>query len=111
MEQQVERKTVFDLERLIKRCFEESEKSGDIKPASGWGDRNSKVLVNSDAVAKHISMTIIGELFELEIVRKIAPMFRQFRSLERDLSYVEERQAADTALLGLRIATPEPKTD
>jgi len=119
--QQPDRKTVFDLEQIIKRCFEESTKAGDIQvldehnteiatfEVPALEDRtNITLLVNIDNVAIHISRTIIGELYELEVVRKLAPFFRQFRSMERDLMYLEERQAADTAMLGLRITPPEP---
>lgn len=111
MEEQ--RKTVQDLEQLITRCFKELEESKDIKKEKIYDDPKvtdtRTVIVNEENVARHISMTIIGELQELEVVRKLAPWFRQMRSLERDMEYIEMRQAAATSLLGLRIEAPTSK--
>jgi hypothetical protein len=107
MESYTDRKTIQDLERIIERCLNESEQAGDIKTLPKLGDH--KVLVNRDEVIRHISKTIIGELFEFEIIRKLAPTFRQFRSLERDLFYIEERESAASEMNKLRVDFNAPK--
>lgn len=110
----VRKQTVFDLENLIIRCLDEAEKVGYIKKyetAAAPGVEVSehavgyqlKAIVNEIELCKHIAKTIIGELYEFEVIRQISPMFRQLRKLEGDFAYFDSRQSEETAMLGKRI--------
>jgi len=104
--------TVFELEDLVKRCFAELRRTDSLGTAkirrkgmtdSDYIEQTADTILNEDEVCKHIAKTVIGELYELEICRKIGPMFRMMDQLTRDFAYLDAAQAKETALLGLRI--------
>lgn len=76
-----DRKTVFELESIIARCFEEAKKVGYIKNLQ---NTEYDYVENQRELIHHISMTVIGELYEFEIIRRIAPIFRENRALSAD---------------------------
>jgi len=55
---------------------------------------------------KHIALTIVGELHELEVIRKIGPMFRMIESLKEDFRIFDERGQEDYRIRNLRIQLP-----
>jgi len=97
------RKTVYDLENIIERCFEECVKSEYIQKQITAERDEIAVIVNRDEVVKHISKTIIGELHELEVIRRISPIFREFRRLEKDFQHFDDLQKLEGDLQTLRI--------
>jgi hypothetical protein len=103
-------KTIYELKEIIERCFKECEEAGFIR-FIGFHHEGKEfpptfVLVNPGGVADHISKTIIGELMEFEVLRKLAPMFRTFRSIEANMKYLDDKQTFQSQLPGIRI---EPK--
>jgi len=100
------KQTIYQLEKLIERCLNESERAGDLAVANPTAKVKHRILINEDNVIRHISMTIIGELHELEIIRKMGPMFRQFRSVERDFFFLEDQQKGFEGLQALKIPDP-----
>jgi hypothetical protein len=66
------------------------------------------------ALSDHISKTIIGESFELELVRKMRPMIREHGALMRlvgyvakDFQFLEEDDHNAEALQNLRASDPK----
>lgn len=107
---QIDRPTFHELELVIERCFEEAEKVKYIEKRIIAGRPNEEpeekevlAIVNSMELIKHISKTIIGELYEFEISRKLGPFFRMLRSLESDCKYIEGKHAQEYSDLGRRI--------
>ena len=110
-----DRKTIFDLEPIIKRCLEESKKMGYIKDQvvidpGLFAQATIQYLANQDELVHHIALTIIGELYEFEIIRRISPLFRENRALSADfLAFGDafqlfyDKVIADAKLRGLRI--------
>lgn len=96
-------KTSLDLKEIITRCVKESEDAGHITNITELNGKVIKGLINEDAFCDHVAKTVIGELHELEIIRKLAPMFRMFRSIERDMEFIENRQVAEQNIANLRI--------
>ncbi len=103
------RKTVFDLQELIQRCFNEAKEAGLIKKAARefYDDAQLPIgqtlIINERDLVKHIALTIVGELHEFEVIRRIAPLFREVNRLQSDFRYFEEREAADQQMRSLRI--------
>jgi hypothetical protein len=101
-------KTQFDMKELIERCFRECEESGHIKvtkkdgPATALGSE-VRTIVNLIGICDHIYKTLMGELLEFEIIRKLGPTYRTFRSIERDLERIETRSAIEANIPSLRI--------
>ena len=102
--------TVYELQSLIERCLEEVERAGYIKSSSvletdvnGPGLTERKILVNQEEIVKHIANTIYGELYELEMIRRMAPIFREFYRLAEDFKMIDERDQKRVNLAGLRI--------
>jgi hypothetical protein len=99
--------TIYNLQELIDRCFEEARKAGYLKieilEHAGTGPQ---IVVDQYKLTHHIALTIIGELYELEIIRKIGPMFRMFRQIETDFQNLDHAQALDFRLRNLR-RTPQ----
>lgn len=85
---QKDHKTIFDLKEIIERCFEEGKKAGYIQnfTIEEFGGKKTEAMriVNQTDLVQYISMTIIGELYELELIRRIAPIFRENRALTKD---------------------------
>ncbi len=97
-------KTIYEMKAIINRCFEECKDAGHTISYDTVGPHGViTVLINQDAIADHISKTLIGELLELEILRKLSPLFRQFRSIEKDLQFLDEQAARESGFQSLRI--------
>lgn len=108
-------KTIYEMKDIIKRCFEECEKAGHIKKAKraqgSHGENRTvdvkfeeeTILVNPEEVASHISKTLIGELMEFEILRRMGPAFRSMRSVENDLEFLFRKQQQEISVGNLRI--------
>jgi len=108
-------KTIWEMKEIILRCFKECEEAGFIRVAKGNSlslvdqtvikdsEGNLKVLVNQDAVADHISKTLIGELQEFEILRQLSPMFRQFDRIKNDMKILDDVAARNSGFQELRI--------
>lgn len=90
--------TQHDLKKLIERCFEECERNGAIVEAN-----NTKILLRPMVVSEHITRTIIGELYELEILRKLGPLMRQQKAIESDMKMLEERSDEEWKLAQRRV--------
>jgi hypothetical protein len=119
---QQDRKTVFDLPEIIVRCFAEAKKLGYISDYLGATEElvvqgrqiPVPIIVNQNDLAHHISRTIIGELYELEIIRRIVPIFRENRALTHDFllfgdafELFYDKQIQEQKLSGLRIEPEE----
>ena len=89
-------KTVFEMKDIIERCLVECQEAGYIT-------KDGRIMVNTDAICDHISKTLIGELMEFEVLRKLAPMFRQLRSIEKDMGYLDDKAATASSYHSLRI--------
>lgn len=107
--------TIYELQALVHRCFEEAEKAGFIKAyqtAAPPGVEVSehavgytlKAITNKDELVKHISRTIVGELYELELIRRIAPIFREVKRLTSDFEFLDVKEQERINISGLRIA-------
>ena len=97
--------TIYDMEKIIKRCFEEAREAGYLKPILSSDDSLAErdVIVNEIELAKHISMTLIGELVEFELIRRISPIFRAVEGIRTQFSYLDGRQAMEADVQNLRI--------
>lgn len=86
--------TVFQLEKLIERCFDEAQKAGYIKIYLNAPIEvdNIPVIIDKPKLIKHISMTIIGELFEFEVVRKLGPFLKMLKELSKDCEFLENQE-------------------
>lgn len=91
-------KTVYQLEQIVKKALEECVQAGSIRKEVVEDNH-----FNMDAVANHISQTVIGELHELEIIRRLAPIFREIPRLVRDFEHVDTEQTADSRRGSLKI--------
>lgn len=96
-------KTIYELKELIERCFDECKKAGHIQEVVDRDGDIAVAIINSDAIADHISKTIIGELMEFEILRKLSPMFRTFRSIEDQMKILDDKAAFQAQLPALRV--------
>lgn len=105
-------KTVYELREIIQRCLKECEDAKYIQEVGYMSESSDgeikhsgpmKIIINSDQIADHISKTIIGELLEFEVLRKLSPMFRQLRSIEKNMEFLDDKHAKDSAMQSLRI--------
>ena len=96
--------TAYELQSLVERCFDEVERAGFIKKVPPGAEFQHMVVVNRQEVINHIANTIIGELYELEMIRRMAPMFREVSRLAHDFELLDEREQKRIDLSGLRIA-------
>lgn len=110
-----DRKTVYDLQSIIERCFEEAKKLGYVRTIDKESIPPVDVIHNQEELVKHIALTVIGELYEFEIIRRIGPLFRENRALSHDFLIFGEafdlffdKAVQDAKLHGLRI---EPQGD
>jgi hypothetical protein len=112
-----DRKTIFNLDEIIARCIKEAKTMGYIDDKAtcivGEGIEEKApvppLLVNEHDFIKHLSRTIIGELYEFEIIRRITPIFRENRALTHDFLLFGEafelfydKQIQDLQLHGMR---------
>lgn len=100
-------KTQFDLEEIVKRCFAECVDAKCIE-IEGQTDKHAmgstaKIIINEDQVASHISKTIIGELLEFEIIRRMTAVSREAPRIDRDLEYITSMERIHNEKLGIRI--------
>lgn len=93
--------TSYELQSLIERCFAECKEANFIAANL---ETKQTILLNEGEVINHIANTIIGELHELEMIRRIAPMFREVRRLEGDFNMLDDKEQQRINLAGLRIA-------
>ena len=111
---ELNKKMQFDIPSIIARCFDECKEAGYIESvvavkAGVHSDVDS--IVNPTAIAEHISKTLIGELLEFEIMRRLAPIYREDERIKRDLQLIEAEHVRHANLAGLRIdpgVMPEP---
>lgn len=104
--------TTYELQDLIRRCLDELEQAQAIEkrpiPEKGQGlipiMKESLVIQDREQIIQHIANTIIGELYELEMIRKMAPIFREVRRLTDDFNMLDDRETKRVNLAGLRIA-------
>jgi hypothetical protein len=107
--------TVHNLNNLIERAIMEAS---DFHKKNKY-DITSKVLATQSRVlANHISKTIIGELFELELVRKMQPLLRDQGAWMRlvgyvaqDFKFLEDDEKNYTELINLRSPAPKEGED
>jgi len=102
------RLTIYNLEGIVERCLAEAEEAGYLKRIAfhrTTGEETSVVpgIVNRLELVKHISKTIIGELHEFEVIRRISPVFREFKRLAEDFAFFDEQQAEYQRLLATRV--------
>lgn len=103
-EQKIVRYTQYELRDLVRRCFEECKKNKAITLVSpGLLGKEVEALTDKNAVIEHIAKTIIGELFELEILRKLGPTIRQQKSIEADMEFLEKRADEEWRRQNLRV--------
>ena len=109
--------TTYELQDLVRRCLDELEQAQAIKKLDEQETRVATfeveslkdmesvlVITDREQIIQHISNTIIGELYELEIIRKMAPIFREVRRLTDDFNMLDDREQKRINLAGLRIA-------
>lgn len=112
-------KTIYEMKELVERCFKECEEAGHIQVKNRASTDISdvekmhktlevyfvkeRVIVNVSEIADHISKTIIGELLEFEILRKLSPLFRSLRSIENQMKFLDDKQAFQANLPGIRL--------
>jgi hypothetical protein len=104
-------KTQFEMKEIIERCFEELERSGAIKPHTFRKDGSTqenplktvKTFESASDLADHISKTLIGELLELDIIRRQAAVYREIGRLERDFVFIEAKSRDESEIPNLRI--------
>lgn len=101
--------TTYELQDLVRRCLDELEQAEAIKKeryqlASHLEVHDRLVITDREQVIQHIANTIIGELYELEMIRKIAPIVREVRRLTDDFNMLDDRETKRINLAGLRIA-------
>jgi hypothetical protein len=101
--------TIYELQSLVSRCIDEAEKAEfiielTIPSADPAVEKKVKVLLNKEELVKHISRTIVGELFELEIIRRLAPVFREVKRLCNDFELLDIKEQERINIQGLRIA-------
>ena len=95
--------TIYNLRELIQRCFDEGKKAGFLLEYNA-ADGPRVILQDEFKLTQHIALTIVGEMKELEIVRKVGPMFRMFRELEGNFKELDDAATADFKLRNMRVA-------
>ena len=105
--------TVHGLRDLIERAVREYAKM--FEPH--YPRTQSLFNDHSRQLADHISKTIIGESFELELVRKMRPMVREHGALMRligyvskDFQFLEDDDHNYDTLMNLREPPPKDET-
>lgn len=111
------KKTQFEMEEIATRCLEEAVQAGyiivynmDVKIAGkSLGEPfKKKVIINEAELVKHICKTIIGELLEFDLIRRIAPIYREEKRIEKDLDFIAGKHMAEASFASLRIHPSEP---
>lgn len=102
------RKTKFEMEDIIQRCFEECISAGYVERVDDASAKKKvDVIINKLELARHISKTLMGELLEFEMCNRLAPYFREHNRLQRDSEFLADKQAQFNAQQGLRINPSE----
>lgn len=102
MSEPSERKTVLDLEEIVGRALSECVEAKMIS-----AEDEGALYLETPKVAKHIAMTIIGELHELEVLRKIGPVIRAVSSLIKDFEFFDEVERNYQKLMATRVGQQE----
>ena len=87
------RVTIFQLQELVERAIQECVEADYIH-----GE------VNAIESAKHISKTVIGELVELEVLRKIQAISRTQKEVSKDLEFLDSVVIEEHKKINLRIS-------
>lgn len=90
-------KTVYQLNEIVEKALKECREAKLIRPDFEGG------IVISQEAAEHISKSVIGELHELEIIRRLAPIFREIPRLVKDFQLVDAEQTTDSHRAALKI--------
>lgn len=106
MKEPSERKTVLDLEEIVGRALSECVEA---KMISAEGE--SLLYVETEKVAKHIALTVIGELHELEVLRKIGPVIRAVNGILKDFEFFDEVERNYQKLMATRVGQQEGGQD
>lgn len=96
----MEKATIYQLRKVITKAFEEAEQAGLTQGAG---------IVKKPELIEHITRTVIGELYELEVLRKIGPIFRMFKELVEDFKYLDDQQAAESKRLSTTVTELAPQ--
>lgn len=109
------RKTIYDLEKIVERCFEEAIKAEYIAKSTGNSAEfklsvTDYIIKNRQDLIRHISHTIVGELYELEIIRKLQPFARALPQILEDFRFLDSSMNAESRKMSLRMKDHmEPK--
>lgn len=93
---------IFDLERIITRCFQEGRKAGWVSQVETVREGDVQAIADEHKLVQHISKTVIGELHELELINRLAPIFRSIRQLAHEFEEVDAAHAAEARRLNIR---------
>jgi hypothetical protein len=109
--------TVHGLRPLIERAIKEYAEMFKSPFESNRLVAHPVLNDHARGLADHISKTIIGESFELELVRKMRPMVREHGALMRligyvakDFQFMEDDDHNYDVLQGLREPPPKDET-
>lgn len=102
------RKTIYDLEKIIERCFDEGIKAEYVSKSTGSSAEfklsiTDYIIKNRQGLITHISHTIIGELHELDLIRKLQPFARALPQILDDFSFLEDRMNSQSRKMSLRM--------
>ena len=92
-------KTQFEMDSIIYRCYEEAIETGIAKINSA----TSIIILDKAAFSSHLQKTLIGELLEFEIIRRISPIFREFPRLENDLNLIHRKLDEHNRLISTKV--------
>ena len=106
MNEPSERKTVLDLEEIVKRTLNECVEAKMIS-----AEDEGALYMETAKIAKHISLSIIGELHELEVLRKIGPVIRAINSIIRDFDFFDEVERNYQKAMAAKIGQQEGGQD
>jgi len=107
--------TQYTLEPVIRRALAECLKAKFISAELTFTNltepgeihvRSARVVIDERQVAAHISATVIGELYELEMVRKLGPLCRALNQLLGDFHMLDEVAADFSRVQTMRIEIP-----
>jgi len=105
-----DRPTMLDLEKIVERCLRESLEAGRFLSNSQYTNEIDQAAFHKSleqsidfmVVSQHIAKSVIGELYEFEIIRKLAPIFRMIPQLKGDFEYIDDRFKQEEKLRSLR---------
>lgn len=80
-------RTQFDMGGIIERCYKEAIETG----IAEEGKEGVLLILDRSAFALHLQKTLIGELLEFEIIRRLSPIFREIPRLDSDLNLIHRK--------------------